>query len=195
MTRTALHSLLASLCFLFAITCICYEVVAAHNSDITTINTRRIHSAQITITAEQNGTDAIMLDMSPDNSESAEAESNISYPLTEDEINLIALVVMGEAEGEPELGKRLVIDTILNRVDDTHFPDTVNEVVYQPNQFSVMWCERINRCYVKPEIVELVKEELMSRTNTDVIFFKAGGYSKYGKPMFKECCHYFSSYA
>lgn len=116
------------------------------------------------------------------------------YILTQDEMNLIALVTMGEAEGETELGQRLVIDTILNRMDDSHFPDTVCGVIYQPNQFSAVWNGRIDRCYVKPEIVELVKEELLERTNCDVIFFMAGGYSKYGEPMFKECCHYFSSY-
>lgn len=122
----------------------------------------------------------------------AEAEPN--YPLTQEEIDLIALVTMGEAEGETELGKRLVIDTILNRIDHTSFPDTVYDVVYQPNQFSVMWNSRIDRCYVMPEIVELVKEELLERTNYDCVFFMAGGYSKYGEPLFQECCHYFSSY-
>jgi hypothetical protein len=103
-------------------------------------------------------------------------------------------VTMGEAEGETELGKRLVIDTILNRIDHPSFPDTVYDVIYQPNQFSVMWNSRIDRCYVMPEIVELVKEELLERTNYDCVFFMAGGYSKYGEPLFQECCHYFSSY-
>ena len=128
----------------------------------------------------------------------AEAEPVImnepDYPLTQEEIDLIALVTMGEAEGETELGKRLVIDTILNRIDHPSFPDTVYDVIYQPNQFSVMWNSRIDRCYVIPEIVELVKEELLERTNYDCVFFMAGGYSKYGEPLFQECCHYFSSY-
>ena len=124
----------------------------------------------------------------------SEVEKEPTYPLTQEEIDLIALVTMGEAEGETELGKRLVIDTILNRVDHPSFPNTVYDVIYQPNQFSVMWNSRINRCYVMPEIVELVKEELLERTNYDCVFFVAGGYGMYGKPLFKECCHYFSSY-
>ena len=37
--------------------------------------------------------------------------------LSEEDISLIALVTMAEAEGECEKGKRLVIDTILNRMD------------------------------------------------------------------------------
>jgi N-acetylmuramoyl-L-alanine amidase len=56
--------------------------------------------------------------------------------LSDEEINLIALVTMAEAEGECEEGKKLVIDTILNRVDSEYFPDNVNDVVYQTNQFS-----------------------------------------------------------
>lgn len=116
------------------------------------------------------------------------------YPITQEEIDLIALVTMAEAEGETELGKRLVIDTILNRMDSPHFPDTVHDVIYYPNAFSVMWNGRIDRCSVLPEIVELVKEELLDRANSECVFFMSGGYSKYGEPMFQECCHYFSSY-
>lgn len=100
-----------------------------------------------------------------------EVKNEPDYPLTQEEIDLIALVTMGEAEGETELGKRLVIDTILNRIDHPSFPDTVYDVIYQPNQFSVMWNSRIDRCYVMPEIVELVKEELLERTNYDCVFF------------------------
>lgn len=116
------------------------------------------------------------------------------YPISQEEIDLIALVTMAEAEGETELGKRLVIDTILNRMDDPHFPDTVHEVIYYPNVFSSMWNGRVDRCSVKNDIVELIKEELLERTNYKCVFFTAGGYSKYGDPMFQECCHYFSSY-
>lgn len=123
-----------------------------------------------------------------------EPEATPEYPLTQEEIELIALVTMAEAEGETELGQRLVIDTILNRVDDSHFPDTVTDVIYYPNAFSSMRNGRVDRCYVKEEIVELVKEELLKRTNYDCVFFTAGAYSSYGVPMFQECCHYFSSY-
>lgn len=114
--------------------------------------------------------------------------------LTENEIRLIALVTMAEAEGESETGKRLVIDTILNRVDSGYFPDSVYEVIYQPNQFSSVWNGRIQRCYVSDDICRLVREEAEKRLNNDCIFFTAGGYSKYGAPMFQVGNHYFSSY-
>lgn len=123
-----------------------------------------------------------------------EPEEPPAPSVTQEEIELIALCVMAEAEGECEYGQRLVIDTILNRVDDPHFPDTVHEVVYQKNQFSSMWNGRVDRCYVKEELVDLVKEELRNRTNYDVVFFRTERYSDYGVPMFQVEHHYFSSY-
>ena len=119
-----------------------------------------------------------------------EEEGLLSY----EDISLIALVTIAEAEGECEEGKRLVIDTILNRVDSEYFPDNVYDVVYQRSQFSSIWNGRVDRCEVREDICELVREELQSRTNTDVIFFTAGEYSKYGVPMFQVENHYFSSY-
>lgn len=113
---------------------------------------------------------------------------------SKEEVELIALVTMAEAEGEPEEGKRLVIDTILNRVDHEYFPDTVSEVVYQKGQFTSMWNGRSNRCYVSDDICKLVNEEIESRTNTDVIFFHAGIYPSYGSPIVQVGNHYFSSY-
>lgn len=124
-----------------------------------------------------------------------EEEEVEEFWLTKEEIELIALVTMAEAEGEPEKGKRLVIDTILNRVDHDRFPDTVHGVVYQEDQFTSMSNGRVNKCYVMEEIYDLVLEELENRTNHDVIFFSAYNYSEYGKPMFAVSNHYFSSYS
>lgn len=120
-------------------------------------------------------------------------ESKSTY-ISDSDINLIALITMAEAEAESEEGKRLVIDTILNRVDSTHFPNTVTDVIYQPNQFESVWNSRVDRCEIKDSIKELVLEELENRLNYDVIFFTAGKYSDYGVPMFQLGHHYFSRY-
>ena len=114
--------------------------------------------------------------------------------VSEDEMELLALVTMAEAEGECEEGQRLVIDTILNRVDSGYFPDNITDVIYQKNQFTSMWNGRVKRCYVKDDIYKLVEEEIQNRTNYEVMFFTAGKYGKYGTPMFQVGGHYFSSY-
>ena len=113
---------------------------------------------------------------------------------SKEDIELLALVTMAEAEGEPEEGKRLVIDTILNRVDHGCFPDTISEVIYQKGQFTSMWNGRSNRCYVSDDICRLVNEEIESRTNSEVIYFHAGVYPSYGSPIIQVGNHYFSSY-
>ncbi len=113
--------------------------------------------------------------------------------LTENEINLLAQVAMAESEGESELGQRLVIDTVLNRMESGQFPDTLHEVVYQKNQFSCMWDGRFDRCYVQDRMVELVKEELLHRTNDQVGYFRTQKYSIYGTPLLNEENHWFSS--
>lgn len=114
--------------------------------------------------------------------------------MSQEDIELIALVTMAEAEGESEFGKRLVIDAILNRVDHEKFPNTVHDVIYAPNQFTSMWNGRADRCYVREDICELVKEELVHRTNDDVVFFNANGFPSYGEPVAIVGNHYFLSY-
>ncbi len=115
-------------------------------------------------------------------------------PLTDEEVELIALLTMAEAEGESEYGQRLVIDTVLNRMDSEHFPDSVHDVIYQKNQYSSMTGERVARCWVKEELCELVRSELKERTDYDVVFFRTEHYHSFGVPMFQAGAHYFSKY-
>ena len=124
-----------------------------------------------------------------------EAEETVDEPIisvSNEDIELLALVTMAEAEGESEEGKRMVIDTILNRVDSERFDNTISEVIYAPNQFTSMRNGRVDRCYIADDIYQLVIEELTNRTNYDVLYFTAYQYGAYGTPMFQIGNHYFS---
>ena len=124
-----------------------------------------------------------------------EAEETVDEPIisvSNEDIELLALVTMAEAEGESEEGKRMVIDTILNRVDSERFDNTISEVIYAPNQFTSMRNGRVDRCHVADDIYQLVIEELTNRTNYDVLYFTAYQYGAYGTPMFQIGNHYFS---
>lgn len=115
--------------------------------------------------------------------------------VTDEEIELLALVMLAEAEGESELGQRLVIDVILNRVDSERHPNTIYDVIFQKGQFTSMWNGRSDRVTVTDESRQLVVEEIKNRTNYDVVYFKMYGYFKsFGTPLFQEGCHYFSGY-
>lgn len=57
------------------------------------------------------------------------------YEYTDEDIKLIARVTQHEAGNQSELGQRLVIDTILNRLDSDEFPNTVADIINQPGQY------------------------------------------------------------
>lgn len=47
------------------------------------------------------------------------------------ETYLLAKIVMAEAEGESLELKEAVVKVVLNRVEDTYFPDTIEDVIFQ----------------------------------------------------------------
>ncbi len=114
--------------------------------------------------------------------------------ISQEDLELLSLLTMAEAEGETEEGQRLVISTVLNRVDSKYFPNSISEVILQKNQFTSMWNGRVERFEVREDISNLVLDELGNRSDYDVIFFNSNDYSTYGKPLYKKGSHYFSSY-
>ncbi len=53
-----------------------------------------------------------------------------------DDSQMLLKIAMAEAEGESVEGKALVILVVLNRVWSDDFPGTIEEVIFQPKQFS-----------------------------------------------------------
>ena len=109
----------------------------------------------------------------------------IETELTDNDKELIARVVMSEAAYEDMIGKRLVVDTILNRVDSPAFPDTVHEVVYQDGQFYKAYA------YTQ-ECMDAVEAEIYERLDYDILWFCADGYHPYGTPAYRHGGHYFN---
>lgn len=59
----------------------------------------------------------------------------VGVSLTEQEVDWIARMVHAEARGEPYLGQVAVASVIINRLASRAFPNTIREVLYQPNAF------------------------------------------------------------
>lgn len=55
------------------------------------------------------------------------------------EIYLLAHLIAGEAQNCDDTEQRYVASVALNRVADSRFPDTLEEVIYQPGQFACTW--------------------------------------------------------
>lgn len=120
-------------------------------------------------------------------------EKKDEFPFTDEEVRLLAILTVAEAEDECETGKRLVIDTVLNRIDSEEFPDTVAGVIFQPGQFPSMTNGRADECETGEDVFELVYEEAEHRLDSDCIYFNSGGYCEWGKPLFRVQNHYFSA--
>lgn len=127
--------------------------------------------------------DATLIEEEPTEPETPPEEPDIPEeevrPFDEDEIKLIAKLVEAEAGNQSELGKRLVIDTVLNRVDHPNFPATSGAIdLYTATE----------------ENIRLDEEEIERRTESEVVYFQGGGYPSYGVPLYCIGDHYFSSY-
>lgn len=118
--------------------------------------------------------------------------SSVDY-ITMDDAVLIAKLVLAEAEGEPEMGKRLVIDTVLNRLESEDFPDTVYDVVYQPYHYDPAWDGRIELFSELDDAFKLVVDEIHNRTNSEVLYFRTDKFHEFGTPMEQVGNHYFST--
>lgn len=123
----------------------------------------------------------------------AETEEEIDEEIYYDSLELLAQCVEAEAGNQDLEGKRLVVDTILNRVDDPDFPNTIIGVITQPYHFTAYWSGVMDRIEPSEETYEAVRLEIEDRTNYEILFFTAGGYSRYGTPWDKVGDHYFST--
>ncbi len=108
------------------------------------------------------------------------------------ELELLACCTYAEAGNQGYEGMRKVAAVILNRVNSEAFPDTITEVILQKNQFEVVSNGRIYELGPTDECYDAVRDELLERSDTDILFFRTGRYPDYGTPAYKCGDHYFS---
>ncbi|WP_226034665.1 spore cortex-lytic enzyme [Aquibacillus saliphilus] len=63
---------------------------------------------------------------------------NVPNGYSQNDIQLMANAVYGEARGEPHEGKVAVAAVILNRVESPTFPNTVSGVIFEPRAFTAV---------------------------------------------------------
>ena len=78
-----------------------------------------------------------------DNQSSDEGDNVITpiqqFSITDEEIEMLKYIVEQETRGGSYKHKCIITNVILNRVEDSRFPNTVREVLFQKNQFSSIW--------------------------------------------------------
>ena len=98
--------------------------------------------------------------------------------ITRTEYEDLLRIVEAEAGGEDKMGKMLVANVILNRVEDEQFPDTVSEVIFQSEngvtQFSPISDGRFFTVKVSKETREAVDAALRGEDNSQgALYFAA----------------------
>ena len=87
-------------------------------------------------------------------------EAKEAVVLSESDYNTLLRIVQAESGGCDIIGKILVANVILNRVESDEFPDSIHGVVYQKYQFSPVIDGSIDRCKVSDETREAVARAL-----------------------------------
>lgn len=64
--------------------------------------------------------------------------SNLPAGYSQNDIQLLANAVYGEARGEPYIGQVAVAAVILNRLDSPSFPNTISGVIFEPGAFTAV---------------------------------------------------------
>ena len=107
-----------------------------------------------------------------------------------DSIDMLARCVEAEAGNQGLLGKRLVVDVILNRVDDPRFPNDVASVISAPGQFAV-YPYMMNRAAVTEETLEAITLELERRTDNRILYFNTRHFKSWYTAAYQCGDHYF----
>ncbi|MBO8154934.1 MAG: spore cortex-lytic enzyme [Bacillaceae bacterium] len=63
---------------------------------------------------------------------------NVPQGYSQNDIQMMARAVYGEARGEPYVGQVAVAAVILNRVESPSFPNTVSGVIFEPRAFTAV---------------------------------------------------------
>lgn len=93
--------------------------------------------------------------------------TTIANHITENERETLARLVYLEARGQSYLGQKAVVEVVLNRVLSDEFPNTIDDVIYQKNQFSpAKYIETTTPTQIQYDVVDEVLSEIYPVLNT-----------------------------
>ena len=109
-------------------------------------------------------------------------ERKARYTLSEEDYQVLLQIVEAEAGCEDIKGKMLVAGVVMNRVENSQFPNTVKEVVYQQQhgvaQFSPVANGRLARVKISDETIEAVERVLYGEDITEgALYFASRRYA------------------
>lgn len=107
-----------------------------------------------------------------------------TYNYTQVEVELLAVCVQCEAGEQNYEAQRGIASVILNRVRNSSFPNTIEEVIYEKNngvpQFSVAYNGMMDECVLSPAVLNNVYGVLMYGNDLpeEVLYFYSASLSE-----------------
>lgn len=107
-----------------------------------------------------------------------------TYNYTQVEVELLAVCVQCEAGEQNYEAQRGISSVILNRVRNSSFPNTIEEVIYEKNngvpQFSVAYNGMLDECVLSPAVLNNVYGVLMYGNDLpeEVLYFYSASLSE-----------------
>ena len=137
--------------------------------------------------------------------DSKELEEEIREEICLGEIEALAQLIEAEAGTEDFIGKCLVADVVLNRVQSDSFPNSVIPVIFEHHirksdgvdcyQFATVKYGTFEKAgwNISEDSFKAAYQEYYSpkRMDSKILYFSAGGYNEYCKPAYKYGRHYF----
>lgn len=109
---------------------------------------------------------------------------------TDEELYILTHIITGEAQGESDEEQRLVASVFVNRVNSSKFPDTFEEVAFQPGQYA---CTRGAKTYYREPTERNWENAKWVLENGSIlpenVLYQSG--SPLGKVYVKTKCHYY----
>lgn len=123
---------------------------------------------------------------------------NYVIKLTEEEYDLFCRLVKCEAGGEDEIGKILVANVVLNRINSPEFPNNLHDVAYARKQFTPVGNGLVNRVTYGQDIRDAIDKALSGVDYSNgATYFVAPRYAStawFDRDLTKVAehgCHYF----
>lgn len=96
---------------------------------------------------------------------SAKKENAPVISLTDEEIGMLERIVEAEASGEDTIGKILVANVVLNRLENDEFPDTIEEVIFQKVGDDYQFSPIADKRYWKVKVTKDTREAVQRALN------------------------------
>lgn len=93
------------------------------------------------------------------------------YDVTEKEVEMLQRITEVECKGKDVESKRNIVSTVLNRVESDSFPDDVESVIYQEDQFSPIKDGAYKKAEITEETKQAVEDVLLEGVTHDCLYF------------------------